>query len=95
MQTDTRNLVPVSDVSRNASRVIANAAAGQWQVILKNNKPLAAVVDIESADRLNRIDELEEDMKLLTASLVRMATDNGIRHDLDDVLSELGIDVSE
>jgi len=95
MQTDTRNLVTVTEVGRNASQVVAAAALGHWQVILKNSKPLAAVVDIESAERLHRIDELEEDLKLLTAALVRMATDNGVRHSLDDVMSRYGIDVAD
>jgi len=93
MLTDTRNLVSVSEVSQNASRVIARAEAGERLVIMRNTKPTAIIVDMETADRMSKIEEIEEDLKLLTASLVRMATDNGRRYDLDDIAAELGINL--
>jgi len=80
-------------VSQNASRVIARAEAGERLVIMRNTKPTAIIVDMETADRMSKIEEIEEDLKLLTASLVRMATDNGRRYDLDDIAAELGINL--
>lgn len=95
MRTDTRNLVSVTEFSRYASRFISSAASGTTHVILKDNKPTAAVIDMESAERLAHIDELEDDLKLMTASLVRLVTDDGRRHSLEDVAAEFGIDLDE
>lgn len=91
MIADTRNLVSVTELSNNASAFIARAARGESLVVLKNNRPQAAIVSMEMADRVSHIDEIESDIRLLTATLVRLATDNGVRHDLDDVLAELDI----
>lgn len=55
-------------------------------------KAVAAVVNIDSMDRLQRLDELEDDLRLLSIALVRAAADSGRRYDLDDVLAEAGID---
>lgn len=95
MRTDTQNLLSVSDLSSNVSKVVTSASLGTTHVILKNNKPTAAVIDMESAERLAHIDEIEEDLKLLTVALVRMASDTGVRHSLDDVAAEFGIDLGE
>lgn len=95
MRTDTKNLVSVTDFSRNTSRIINSAAEGTLHVILTNNRPTAAVIDMESAERLAHLDELEDDLKLMAASLVRLVTDNGTRHTLDDVAAEFGIDLDE
>ncbi|MGH3565906.1 MAG: hypothetical protein ACRDRH_07705 [Pseudonocardia sp.] len=45
-------------------------------------------------DRLQRIDELEDDLRLLSIALVRAAADSGRRCDLDDVLTQVGIDAN-
>ncbi|MDQ1053132.1 prevent-host-death family protein [Arthrobacter sp. SORGH_AS 212] len=95
MRTDTKNLVSVSDFSRHPSRYINSAAKGTSHVILKDNRPTAAVIDMESAERLAHLDELEDDLKLMAASLVRLVTDDGTRHSLDDVAAEFGIDLDE
>lgn len=95
MRTDTKNLLSVTELSRNVSRVVTSASRGHTHVILNNNKPTAALIDMESAERLAHIDEIEEDLKLLAATLVRMATDSGERHSLEDVAAEFGIDLGE
>lgn len=60
---------------------------------MRNSKAVAVVVD--SMDRLQRLEELEDDLRLLSIALVRAAADSGRRHDLDDVLAEVGIDPAD
>ena len=93
MNVDTNDLISISEASsRGVSRLVADAESGRPQVLLRNSKAVAVIVDIESVDRLHRIDELEDDLRLLSIALVRAAADNGRRFDLDDVLAEAGID---
>ncbi|THJ68437.1 hypothetical protein E8P82_00530 [Arthrobacter echini] len=63
--------------------------------VILNNKPTAALIDMASAERLARIDDIEEDLKLVTTALVRIMTDKGDRHSLEDVAGELGLDLDE
>lgn len=93
MNVDTRDLISVSEASnRGVSRLISDAESGRPQVVLRNSKAVAAIVDIGCMDRLQRLEDLEDDLRLLSIALVRSAADTGRRHDLDDVLAEAGID---
>lgn len=93
MHTSTDHLVGVSELARNTSTVVNRASNGERLVILKNNVPAAIIMDVASAKRAEQLEELEEDFRLLAASLIRITTDTGARHDLDDVISELGIEL--
>lgn len=95
MKTDTGNLVSVSDLARNASRLVREVAEGEPKVILKNNKVAAVLVSEAAARRMSTADELAEDLQLWALAFVRAATDSGERHDLDDVIAELGIELDE
>lgn len=93
MNVDTRDLISISDASnRGVSKLVTDAENGRPQVLMRNSRAVAAVVDIDSMDRLQRLDELEDDLRLLSIALVRAAADSGRRYDLDDVLAEAGID---
>ncbi|MQA16077.1 MAG: prevent-host-death family protein [Pseudonocardiaceae bacterium] len=93
MNTDTRDLISVSDASnKGVSKLVTEAENGRPQVLLRNSKAVAAIVDIDCMDRLQRLEELEDDMRLLSIALVRAAADSGRRYDLDDVLAEANID---
>lgn len=93
MNVDTRDLISITDANnKGVSKLVADAESGRPQVLLRNSRAVAAVVNIDSMDRLQRIDELEDDLRLLSIALVRAAADNGRRYDLDDVLAEVGID---
>lgn len=93
MNVDTRDLISVSEAnSRGISKLISDAEDGRPQVVLRNSKAVAAIVDIECMDRLQRLEELEDDLRLLSIALVRSAADSGRRYELDDVLAEIGID---
>lgn len=57
-------------------------------IIAKNSRIVAAMVGI---NRLQEIEEREENVALLALALSRLATDNGNRTELDDFIEELGI----
>lgn len=96
MNVDTNDLISITEASsRGVSKLVADAENGRPQVLLRNNKAVAAIVDIKSVDRLQKLDELEDDLRLLSIALVRVAADSGRRYHLDDVLAEAGIDPSE
>ncbi|MFD1535080.1 hypothetical protein [Pseudonocardia aurantiaca] len=93
MNVDTRDLISITDASsKGVSKLVTDAENGRPQVLMRNSKAVAAVVNIDSMDRLQRLDELEDDLRLLSIALVRAAADSGRRYDLDDVLAEVGID---
>jgi PHD/YefM family antitoxin component YafN of YafNO toxin-antitoxin module len=96
MLVDTDQMISVSDASRNASRLFKSAAEdSKVFVVMNGSKPTAVISGLDNLDRLNRIDELEEDLRLFSLAIVRMFTDDGERHDLDDVAAEFGIDLNE
>jgi prevent-host-death family protein len=88
MMIDHRDVVGVTELANSSSRLVAEAAQGRNVIISKNNKPTAVLVGIE---RLQELEDREENMALLALTLTRMATDNGNRTDLDDFISELGL----
>ncbi len=94
MNVDTQDLISVTEASnRGVSRLIQDAAQGRTQVVLRNNKAVAAVVGIEAIERLARLDELESDLRLLSVALARTVTDSGRRYSLDEVAAEFGVDL--
>lgn len=96
MLVDTDQLISVSDASRNASKLFKCAAEeSKTYVVMNGSTPTAVISGLGNLDRLNRIDELEEDIRMLSLAIVRMFTDDGARHDLDDVAAEFGVDLTE
>jgi prevent-host-death family protein len=85
---DTADLISISEATkRGVSALVREAEAGHEQVLLRNNKPVAAVVGIE---RLEELQQLEEDLIDLTMIAARLLTDGPERHSLDDVLARFG-----
>jgi len=95
MQVDTRDIRSATMVGRNFGAVTDEVAAGRTIVVVKNNHPAAVVAPVQLMDRLEDLDEREDDLRLLAVALVRVGTDSGVRHDLHDVAAELGIDLDE
>ncbi|MGH3771405.1 MAG: type II toxin-antitoxin system Phd/YefM family antitoxin [Pseudonocardiaceae bacterium] len=94
MNVNTQDLISVTEASnRGVSRLIQDAAAGRTQVVLRNNKAVAAVVSIDAVERLARLEELEDDLRLLSVALARTVTDSGRRYSLEEVAAELGVDL--
>ncbi|WP_137724131.1 type II toxin-antitoxin system Phd/YefM family antitoxin [Prescottella subtropica] len=92
MQIDSNDIVSATELTRDLSRVIAEAGDGRTFVVMKNNSPAACIIGPEQMERLQRLEEAERDLKFLALTLVRVGTDSGRRHSLDDVVAELGID---
>jgi antitoxin (DNA-binding transcriptional repressor) of toxin-antitoxin stability system len=96
MRIDTGDLISVTEASKQGvSKLVADAENGRPHVLVRNNKAVAAIVNIADLDRLQRVDELEDDVRLLSIALARAAADSGRRYEVDEVAAELGIDPSE
>lgn len=94
MKFDTRDLISVSDASnRGVSNLVKEASEGRPKVVLRNNKPVAAVVGMDELDRLSHLDEIEDDLRLLSIAITRTVLDHGDRYTLDDVAKEFGVDL--
>lgn len=88
MMIDHQDIIGATEFANGSSRWVRAAEEGRDVIISKNNKPTAALVGIE---RLHQLETREENLSLLALALVRTATDNGNRTDLDDFINELGI----
>lgn len=92
MKIDTRDVVSVSDAGRNLDRYVSEATAGRSVVIVRNNEPTGALVPLAAMDRLDRIDELEDDLLLCGVTLARTLTDSGDRYSLESITDGVDID---
>jgi hypothetical protein len=85
---DRANRVSIAEASRlGVAALVREAEAGCAQVLLRHDKPIAAVVSIEWLDRLQ---ELEHDLLDVILATARMATAGPRRHSLDEVLARFG-----
>lgn len=85
---DTKELISISDASKvGISALVKAAEDGEQRVLMRNSKPVAAVVSI---DVLERAEELEERLLDVSLALTRLLTADERRHSLDDVLDRLG-----
>ncbi|MBI3971312.1 MAG: type II toxin-antitoxin system prevent-host-death family antitoxin [Chloroflexi bacterium] len=85
---DTADLISISDASKlGVSGLVREAEAGHERVVLRNNKPVAAVVSIE---RLEQLQQLQEDLLDFSLAAARMLSTAPRRHSLDEVLAQLG-----
>jgi prevent-host-death family protein len=85
---NTQDLISISDANRlGISTLVKAAEAGEQRVLIRNGKPVAAVVGI---DALQRAEELEERLLDVSLSLTRLLTAGERRHSLDDVLDRFG-----
>jgi prevent-host-death family protein len=87
-KVDTKDLISVSEANKiGISGLVKAAEQGQQRVVIRNGKPVAAVVSIES---LQRAEELEERLLDVSLALTRLLTADDRRHSLDDVLDRFG-----
>jgi antitoxin (DNA-binding transcriptional repressor) of toxin-antitoxin stability system len=85
---DTRELVSISDATKKGlSRLVRDAAAGHERILLRNNKPVAAVVSMQ---RLEELEQREEDVRDIALGLARLLTAGEERISLDEVLGQFG-----
>src|SRR3972149_5378764 len=87
-RVDTADLISISDANKiGISGLAREAEAGHEKVLLRNNKPIAAVVSIR---RLEELQQLQEDLLDMSVAAARALTTGPRRHSLDDVLAQLG-----
>ena len=85
---DTADLISISEATkRGVSALVRAAEEGHEQVVLRNNRPVAAVVGIK---RLEQLQKLEEDLLDVSLAAARMLTTGTRRHTLDEVLAQFG-----
>ncbi len=90
---DTDNLISLTDASkRGLSALVRDAEGGTDQIVMRNNRAVAAVVSIA---RLERLQRLEDDFADLTLAAARMLLASDERTELDDVLAEFGVSRSD
>ncbi len=92
-RVDTANMISISEASRRGVSKLASEAAkgkGHEQILIRNNKPIAAVVGMEGLQELDELQRIEEDLLDILLATSRMLTDKGKRFSLDDVLKHFG-----
>lgn len=95
MKVDTKNIRSASQLARNFGQATEDLEAGRTIVVMKNNTPLGVLAPLSVMDRLDAIDEREENVRLLALALVRSLTSEGPLVPLEDLLAELDIDLND
>lgn len=86
---DASGLISVTEANRlGVSSLVRDVEEGRDRILLRNNKPVAAVVSME---RLERWEEMESFFVDLTITIARAVTTNPDRHSLDEVLERFGL----
>lgn len=88
---DTKNLISISEANRlGVSGLIREAESGRDRIVLRNNRPVAAVVGINRLEELDELRDLEDDLLDLTLALARLETTSSHRLSLDEVFARFG-----
>ena len=85
--------VTVTEASRlGVSDLVRRASEGHDIVVEKHGTPVAAVIGLA---RFEQLEDLEADLRSAALVLSRLATDNGVRIGLDEVIDSLGFNRAE
>jgi prevent-host-death family protein len=85
---DSYNLISISEANRlGVAGLVREVEKGRDQVVLRNNKPVAAIVGMHRLEELQQLEDNLLDIVLLTW---RTMTTGGHRRPLDDVLHSFG-----
>ncbi len=96
MLVDTERMLGISEAnSRGLSKLVQDAEIGRECVLMRNSKPVAAVVPFRKLERLDELETVEDDLRLLAITLTRVLTDSGHRSTFDDVLAHFGLDEAD
>ena len=87
--TQFETLTVSQATERGLSEILRQARDGQLLIVENHGTPVAAVVGIS---RFEEIEEVERDLRSACLVLARLASDNGKRSTLDEVISSLGFD---
>lgn len=78
--------------TRGVSKLVRDAERGEDVVVERHGKAVAAVVSMRHLDEIRRLENDLHDSVLL---LARVATDTGVRTDLDEAFTSFGFDRAE
>ena len=85
---DTADSLSISDAEKLGVFGLASAVeAGHEYVLLRDEEPVAVVVSME---RIEQIQQLEEDLLDVSLAAARMLAASACRHSLDEVLAQFG-----
>lgn len=88
MLVNTADLISISDASAGGiSALVREVEQGRDRILVRNNKPVAAVVSME---RLEELESLREDLLDIALVAARVLVDDGTRYSLDEVFDQLG-----
>lgn len=86
---DTQHMISLTDAGkRGLSALVRDAESGADQIVMRNNRAVAAVISI---DRLEHLQQLEDDLADIALAAARMLSAPDERSSLDDVLDEFGV----
>ena len=88
-KTQFETLTVTQATERGVSAILRQARDGQDLIVEKHGVPVAAVVGIS---RFEELVELEQDLRSAALVLARLASDDGKRSTLDEVIASLGLD---
>ena len=95
MKVDTRDIRTATQAARNFGAIVDEVESGRTILVMKNNRPVSVIAPVSLMERLDEIEDREEDIRLLAVAITRMATTEGPLRDLADVAAELGIDLDD
>lgn len=90
---NTKELMSISDANKaGISALVKAVEKGEKRVLMRNSKPVAAVLSI---DELERAEEREERLLDVSLALTRLLTAGERRHSLDEALERFGFSRAE
>lgn len=88
-KTQFETLTVTQATERGVSAILRQASDGNDLIVEKHGVPIAAVVGIS---RFEELEELERDLRSAALVMARLATDDGKRTTLDEVIASFGFD---
>lgn len=86
IKMDLDSIVSATDVVKNFSKIRQQAKTGTNIIVLKNNKPDLAVLDIDAYKDLVSMAEQFENMEINRLITQRYNADDGSRYNLEEIL---------
>lgn len=86
IKMDLDSIVSATDVVKNFSKIRQQAKNGNNLIVLKNNKPDLAVLDIDAYKNLVSMAEQFENMEINKLITQRYSNDDGSRYNLEEIL---------
>lgn len=82
-----RSMSVTAASERGISGLLKDAESGTDVVVERHGRPVAAIISMR---HLKELAELEADLRSAALVLARAASDDGLRTDLDEVITSLG-----